>query len=72
MDSLGCLLFHMFRPDQGKILVYEREAQEVGLWQWRQWFSYVQQLSPLLNTTIKNNIILGDCERAADEAERSI
>lgn len=41
---MGCLLLHMFQPDQGKILVYEREAQEVGLWQWRQWFSYVQQL----------------------------
>lgn len=53
------LLLGFYKPDQGRILLDGKDVQDYSLQSVRNQICYVQQESPLFNTTIRENIRLG-------------
>lgn len=62
------LLERFYAPSSGQILLEGKDSQVINLREWRQLFSYVQQDSPILAGTIRENLTYG-LERTISDAE---
>ena len=69
--TLANILMRLYPIQSGKILIGERNIQEVRIQDIRKNISYISQTPYILNDTLKNNIILGD-ETITDEQIKSV
>lgn len=66
------LLERLYTPDQGKLTYGGQDAEDFHLDQWRRSAGYIQQNSPLLSGTVRDNIVYGmDREATQEEVERA-
>lgn len=61
------LLERFYKPDQGTIYYGDEPVESFHLDDWRRRFGYVIQNSPLLNGTIRDNILYGTDRNLSDE-----
>lgn len=59
-STMAHLLLGFLEPTSGSILVDGRELQTIDAWEWRRQIGYVSQDPVLFNTSILENIALGD------------
>ena len=57
--TLLLLLDRFYDPDSGRVLLGEHDAQDFGLYSWRQRFGYLQQDIILFYGTIRENLVYG-------------
>ncbi len=67
-STVFSLLERFYAPSSGQILLEGKDSQVINLREWRQLFSYVQQDSPILAGTIRENLTYG-LERTISDAE---
>ncbi len=67
-STVFALIEQFLKPDKGSILVNDCDLNKYSIRSWRKRSSYVQQDSPLLMGTIKENMIYG-MERAVSNEE---
>ena len=65
-STIANLLVGLYQPQAGTILVNGRELQQLDLSLWRRSVGYVAQDVFVFNTSIRENIALGDHASAAD------
>ena len=65
--TVADLICGLYLPNQGRILVDGVNLEQMNIRHWRNQIGYVTQENTLLNTTIKNNVTLGD-ESFSDNA----
>ncbi|WP_267617808.1 ABC transporter ATP-binding protein [Gordonia bronchialis] len=65
--TLFSLLLRFLEPSSGELLLGERAYQELPLWQTRAQFAYVEQESPLVPGTVRDNLCLINTQ-ATEEA----
>lgn len=51
-------LLYLLKPDNGSIVVNDKDLRDIDPWNWRECIGYVPQESIMFNDTIKNNIAL--------------
>lgn len=61
------LLERLYAPNGGEIRFGDTPAEKIHLDQWRGAMGYIQQNSPLLSGTIRDNIVYGLAREAKDE-----
>jgi ATP-binding cassette subfamily C protein len=66
------LLCSLFQPTSGEILIDNIPLEEIDTKFWREQIGYVTQENNLLNTTIKENITLGDPKFSDEQIEISL
>ena len=69
--TLANVLMRLYPIQSGKILIGERNIQEIRIQDIRKNISYISQTPYILNDTLKNNIILGD-KTITDEQIRTV
>lgn len=57
--TLLSLLERLYTPDEGQVRFGDIPVEEIHLGQWREAMGYIQQNSPLLSGTIRDNIVYG-------------
>ncbi|MEE6131925.1 ABC transporter ATP-binding protein [Priestia sp. GS2] len=67
-STVFSLLERFYAPSSGQILLEDTDSRAINLRAWRQLFSYVQQDSPILAGTIRENLTYG-LERTISDAE---
>ncbi|TDB49916.1 MULTISPECIES: ABC transporter ATP-binding protein [Bacillaceae] len=67
-STVFSLLERFYAPSSGQILLEDTDSGAINLRAWRQLFSYVQQDSPILAGTIRENLTYG-LERTISDAE---
>ncbi|MSS63244.1 ABC transporter ATP-binding protein [Velocimicrobium porci] len=67
--SIFQLLLGLYIPQKGNIKLYNQSIEEVGLKEWRKCFSYVEQSTPLFDTSIKENLKIGNANEMVTEDE---
>ena len=65
--TLLSLLERLYMPNEGQVKFGDTPAEEIHLDQWRGAMGYIQQNSPLLSGTIRDNIVYGLHREAKDE-----
>ena len=65
--TLLSLLERLYMPNEGRVKFGDTPAEEIHLDQWRSAMGYIQQNSPLLSGTIRDNIVYGLHREAKDE-----
>lgn len=58
--TVADLICGLYQPSQGKILIDGINLERIDIRYWRSQIGYVTQENTLLNTTIKDNVTLGD------------
>lgn len=67
--TLFSMLQRFYQPRDGTILYGDTDIGNIDLKEWRSLFGYVSQESPLMNGTIRDNILYGvDPQSVSDEA----
>ncbi len=61
------LLFGLFKPKKGKIIINDKDLQDLKLKSWRQLTGYVSQDVFLFNSTIRENILIGKPDATEQE-----
>lgn len=67
--SIFNLLMGLYTPSSGEIYAYGCPLSSSNIKEWRTWFSYVQQLSPLFDVSIRENIALGRANLEVSEED---
>ncbi|MDT2046407.1 ABC transporter ATP-binding protein [Priestia flexa] len=67
-STVFSLLERFYAPSSGQILLEDTDSRAINLRAWRQLFSYVQQDSPILAGTIRENLTYG-LEKTISDAE---
>lgn len=67
-STVFSLLERFYAPSSGQILLEDTDSRAINLRAWRQLFSYVQQDSPTLAGTIRENLTYG-LEKTISDAE---
>ena len=65
--TLLSLLERLYTPNEGQIKFGDTPVEKIHLDQWRGAMGYIQQASPLLSGTIRDNIVYGLNRPAKDE-----
>lgn len=65
--TLLSLLERLYTPNQGQLKFGDTPVEEIHLDQWRGAMGYIQQNSPLLSGTVRDNIVYGLNRTARDE-----
>lgn len=73
-STLFDVLLRLWPLNEGEITVFGKSIRESSIKEWRNQFSYVQQLNPLFDTSIRENVALakGDSEASEDEIKKAI
>lgn len=66
--TIFSIIERFYEPSGGKVLFDGQPIEDIKLKQWRSLFGYVSQESPLINGTIRDNVMYGMPEGASDEA----
>jgi ATP-binding cassette, subfamily B, bacterial AbcA/BmrA len=66
-STVFSLIERFYEPSSGRIFLDKIDSQNVNLRSWRHLFSYVQQDSPILAGTIRENLIYGLERHVTDE-----
>lgn len=66
-STLVDLLFGLYRPKRGKILVNHMDLEDINLVSWRKLIGYVTQDVFLFNSTIRENILIGNMDATDEE-----
>ncbi|MBE2973632.1 ABC transporter ATP-binding protein [Priestia megaterium] len=66
-STVFSLIERFYEPSSGRIFLDGTDSQNVNLRSWRHLFSYVQQDSPILAGTIRENLIYGLERHVTDE-----
>jgi ATP-binding cassette, subfamily B, bacterial AbcA/BmrA len=61
------MLERFYEPSQGEILFGSTPISDIHLNEWREVFGYIQQSSPLLSCSIRDNICFGLNRKVSDE-----
>lgn len=61
------LLERLYTPDSGRLTYNGQDAEDFHLDQWRRAAGYIQQSSPLLSGTVRDNIVYGMDREATEE-----
>jgi ATP-binding cassette subfamily C protein len=70
--TLVDLLCGLYLPDSGEILIDDVPLNKIDITFWRKQIGYVTQENNLLNTTIKENITLGDTNFSLEQIESAL
>ncbi len=65
--TIADLVCGLYQPQSGEIIIDGVSIQDIDITYWRKQIGYVTQENNLLNTTIKNNITLGDTKFTNDD-----
>ncbi len=65
--TLLSLLERLYTPNEGEIRFGDTPVEKIHLDQWRSSIGYIQQASPLLSGTVRDNIVYGLSRPATDE-----
>jgi ABC-type multidrug transport system fused ATPase/permease subunit len=70
-STLADLLMGLYRPESGSILVNGKPLDSWSLESWRRIVGYVAQDPVLFNTTVRENILLGNPRASEDKITRA-
>ncbi|PJK16277.1 multidrug ABC transporter permease [Chryseomicrobium excrementi] len=65
--TLFSMLQRFYQPRDGAILYGDTDIRNIDLKEWRHLFGYVSQESPLMNGTIRDNVLYGVDSRSVSE-----
>lgn len=65
--TLADILLGLLKPQEGKVLMDEKDIEELGE-DWSRVVGYVPQSMYLIDDTVKNNVAFGEAEQEIDEA----
>ncbi|WP_100618377.1 ABC transporter ATP-binding protein [Bacillus cereus] len=66
-STIFSLLERFYEPTSGEILLNGISQNKINKQEWRKYFSYVSQSSPMLSGTIKDNILYGITKNITEE-----
>ncbi|MGG0257365.1 ABC transporter ATP-binding protein [Bacillus toyonensis] len=66
-STIFSLLERFYEPTSGEILLNGISQNKINKQEWRKYFSYVSQFSPMLSGTIKDNILYGITKNVTEE-----
>ena len=70
--TVADLICGLFQPDAGELLIDGISLLDIDISDWRGQIGYVTQENNLLNTSIKNNITLGDNKFSSEDINNSL
>ena len=69
-STIVSLISRMYDPDQGRILANNRNIQKFDIDQWRERIAVVRQDPYIFNTTLEENIKIGNPQASREEVEK--
>jgi len=66
------LIERFYYPQKGKILIGEKNINEISLTEWRKLFGYVSQDNAIITGTLKDNILYGITREVSEEELMSV
>lgn len=70
--TIADLICGLFQPSSGDILIDDTSLSEIDISHWRSQIGYVTQENNLLNTSIKDNVTLGDPNFSDQDIENAL